>query len=240
MTGVQVRDRLAVALDLPLPEAQALYEQVSAHIGYAKIGLSLFVEHGPAAVRSLARLGAKVFLDLKLHDIPNTVHLAARQIAQLGVSLFTVHAQGGSAMLRAAVAGANEGATASGLPRPRVLAVTVLTSLLDPDLAALGHASSAEQLAAQLARLAMSASVDGVVCSPREIKALRALLGPVAFLCTPGIRPEGAAREDQRRVATPEFAIHSGADLLVVGRSIYTAADPVEAARRIAEAVSGA
>jgi len=234
------RDRLALALDLSLPQAEELYRAVSSYVGYAKIGLSLFTEHGPAAVHPFLELGAKVFLDLKLHDIPNTVYLASRQIAQLGVSLFTVHAQGGTAMIRAAVDGGAEGAAASRQPRPKILAVTVLTSLSDLDLPALGHAVSAAQLAAQLGRLALAAGADGVVCSPQEVKALRELLGPTAFLCTPGVRLEGAAQGDQSRVGTPEAAIRSGADLLVVGRPIHAAADPAEAARRIAGSVSAA
>lgn len=241
MTGGSAgRDQLAVALDLPFPAAQALYRTVSPHIGYAKVGLSLFIEHGPPAVHALQQLGAKIFLDLKLHDIPNTVHLAARRAAELGVDLFTVHAQGGEGMLRAAVEGAVLGSARSGLPRPKVLAVTVLTSLGDEDLAAMGYAARAGELVRQLALLALRAGADGVVCSAREAKALRELLGPAAFLCTPGIRPEGTAQQDQNRVETPERAIQAGANLLVVGRPIHAAPDPAEAARRLAAAVSSA
>lgn len=240
MTGPAARDRLALALDLPFPQALELYRAVASHVGYAKIGLSLFIEQGPAAVHAFAELGAKVFLDLKLHDIPNTVYLAAQRISQLGVSLLTVHAQGGTAMLRAAVDGAAEGAAASRQARPKVLAVTVLTSLSDSDLAALGQAGSVGQVAAQLGRMAVGAGVDGLVCSPQEVKALRQLVGPAAFLCTPGVRWEGDARGDQSRVATPEAAIRDGADLLVVGRPIHAAADPAEAARRIARSISAA
>ena len=141
-------------------------------------------------------------------------------------------------MMRAAVEGAAQGAAAANQPRPKVLAVTVLTSLSDADLAAVGHSASAGQLAAQLGRLAMAAGVDGLVCSPREVRVLRDLLGPTAFLCTPGIRLEGSAPADQSRVATPAAAIRSGADLLVVGRPIHGAADPAEAARRLASSIS--
>lgn len=234
------RERLAIALDVALPRAEALYAQVAPHVGYAKIGLSLFVEHGPWAVRALQRQGAKVFLDLKLHDIPNTVELAARQAGALGVALLTVHASGGKAMLEAAVRGAAEGARGAGVEPPRILAVTVLTSLTDPELTAAGFAEDAARTAERLALLARSSGVTGLVCSPREAGTMRRLLGPGMFLCTPGIRPAGAAAGDQARAETPAFARAAGADLLVVGRPIYEAADPAAAAAAIAaEVVAG-
>jgi orotidine-5'-phosphate decarboxylase len=236
----RARDRLALALDLPLPEAEALYRRVASSIGFAKIGLALFAEHGPAAVERFLRLGAKVFLDLKLHDIPHTVELAAAGAARLGISFLTVHGQGGSAMLRAAMAGVTEGSTRSGTTPPKVLAVTALTSLSDADLEETGFPGSAAQLASRLARLALASGVDGLVCSPQELKSLRELGGPKAFLCTPGIRPEGAERGDQSRVATPEAAIRAGANLLVIGRPIYASADPIQAAREINASVSSA
>lgn len=232
------RERLALAVDLPLEQGLSLYSRVAPHVAYAKVGLSLFVEHGPAAVSAFQKLGARVFLDLKLHDIPNTVELAAARAGALGVSLLTVHAAGGEAMLKAAVRGASEGAMAQGHPAPRVLAVTVLTSLSAEEVSAVGLTGTPEEAAQRLARLAVGAGVDGLVCSPREAEGLRRLLGSSPFLCTPGIRPAGAQRGDQTRVETPAFAIRAGADLLVVGRPVHTAADPVAAARAIAEEVS--
>ncbi len=239
-TPPAARERLALAVDLPLAQGLALYSQVAPSMAYAKVGLSLFVEHGPAAVAAFLRLGAKVFLDLKLHDIPNTVELAAARAGGLGVSLLTVHAGGGEAMLKAAVRGAHEGARAQGLPPPRVLAVTVLTSMSAEDVTSVGLSGTPEAAAQRLARLAVEAGVGGLVCSPREAEGLRRLLGPTAWLCTPGIRPSGAEKGDQARAETPAFAIRAGADLLVVGRPVHTAADPMAAARAIAEEVSSA
>ncbi|MDC0709098.1 orotidine-5'-phosphate decarboxylase [Stigmatella sp. ncwal1] len=236
--GSPARERLALAVDLPLDQGLALYERVAPFMGYAKVGLSLFVEHGPAAVTAFQKLGGKVFLDLKLHDIPNTVELAASRAGALGVALLTVHAAGGEAMLKAAVRGAREGARGQGHPPPRVLAVTVLTSLAASDVTAVGLTGTPEAAAQRLAQLAVQAGVDGLVCSPREAEGLRRLLGPSPFLCTPGIRPVGAERGDQARAETPAFAVRAGADLLVVGRPVHTAADPVAAARALAAEVS--
>jgi len=230
MTPDAAREHLAVALDLPLPQAEALYQEVAPYIGYVKIGLSLFVEHGPGAVRAFTASGAKVFLDLKLHDIPNTVQLAAMRAAELGASLLTIHAQGGPAMVRAAVEGVRLGARKTGAVPPRVLAVTVLTSLSAADLFAMGTAEFPEALVQKLAESSYAAGADGVVCSPQELSLLRSRLGPRVFLCAPGIR-RSAAMDDQARTASPSFAIKAGADLLVVGRPIYAAPNPREAAR---------
>ena len=234
------RGRIALAADLPLAEGLALYGQVAPHVGYAKVGLSLFVEHGPAAVRAFQERGAQVFLDLKLHDIPNTVELAAARAGSLGVAFLTVHASGGEPMLRAAMRGARAGAEAAGHAPPRVLAVTVLTSFSAEELQAVGLAGGPGGAASRLAQLAVGAGVDGLVCSPREVEGLRRLLGPAPFLCTPGIRPEGAAKGDQARAETPAFAVRAGADLLVVGRPIYAAGEPLAAARALAAEVSAA
>ncbi|MDY7229732.1 orotidine-5'-phosphate decarboxylase [Hyalangium rubrum] len=237
---IPARERLALAADLPLDQGLSLYSRVAEHVAFAKVGLSLFVEHGPAAVSAFQKLGARVFLDLKLHDIPNTVELAAARAGALGVALLTVHAAGGEAMLKAAVRGAREGARTQGHAPPRVLAVTVLTSLSAEDVAAVGFSGTPEGAAQRLARLAIDAGVDGLVCSPREAEGLRRLLGSSPFLCTPGIRPAGAEKGDQARAETPAFAVRAGADLLVVGRPVHAAADPVAAARAIAEEVSSA
>ncbi len=228
-----MKQKIAFAADLPLPDALTLYGRVREWVGYAKVGLSLFVEHGPAAVQRFQELGARVFLDLKLHDIPNTVELAAARAGALGVSLLTVHAQGGEAMLRAAVKGAREGAAKAGKGAPKVLAVTVLTSLSAQDVAATGHSEGPAALAARLAGLAQASGVDGLVCSAQEVAALRAVVGGKLFLCTPGIRPQGAAVGDQSRVETPAAAIRAGADLLVVGRPLHAAEDPVAAAQAL-------
>ncbi|HEY8207141.1 MAG TPA: orotidine-5'-phosphate decarboxylase [Myxococcaceae bacterium] len=233
-------DRLAVAVDVPLQPGLELYRKVSAHAGVAKVGLSLFVEHGPRAVEAFRALGARVFLDLKLHDIPNTVELAAARAASLGVGLLTVHAQGGSAMLRAALAGAADGAAKAGVAPPRVLAVTVLTSLSDADVQALGYPAAASDVALGLSDVAVGAGVGGLVCSPREAARLRRRHGPSLFLCTPGIRPASSEAQDQARAETPRFAVEAGADLLVVGRPITAAADPAAAAFAIAREIAAA
>jgi orotidine-5'-phosphate decarboxylase len=191
-----------------------------------KVGLELFAADGPAAVRAAAELGRPVFLDLKLHDIPNTVEGAARSAAASGASLLTVHASGGEAMVRAAVRGA--------AGRLRVLAVTVLTSLDDDALAAVGLAGPAEQAVVRLARLAVDAGAGGIVCSPREVAAVRAAVGPEPLLVVPGVRPAGSARGDQARVATPAEAVRAGADVLVLGRPLRDAPDPAAAARAVA------
>jgi orotidine-5'-phosphate decarboxylase len=220
-------------MDVPLDEGTALYGRVKSHAGYAKVGLSLFVEHGPRAVQAFKALGAKVFLDLKLHDIPNTVELASARAASLGVSLLTIHAQGGAAMVRAAIAGAADGAAKAGVPAPRILAVTVLTSLSDADVAQLGHQGTAFEAAQRLADLAVGAGASGLVCSPREAATFRKRFGASLFLCTPGIRPASASAQDQARAETPRFAVQAGSDLLVIGRPITSAKDPVAAASAI-------
>ena len=240
MSCTQAREHLALALDLPLPAAKELYQAVSPHVGYVKIGLSLFVEHGPAAVDAFAAMGAKVFLDLKLHDIPNTVELAATWAAQIGAGLITVHAQGGRAMIEAACAGARAGANTRHLKAPKVLAVTVLTSLKATDLQQIGYAHNVPALVERLGRLAIEAGADGLVCSANEAGALRSALGKKVFLCTPGVRMASDPLHDQARVQSPRFAIERGADLLVVGRPIYESPDPSAAAQAICSEIANA
>ena len=240
MNAPTAKDRIVLAADLPLPQAEATYRRVSEHVGCVKVGLSLFVEHGPTAVRSFKALGARVFLDLKLHDIPNTVQLASEQAAALGIDFLTVHAQGGRAMLEAAVKGVRLGAERSRLSTPKVLAVTLLTSMTEGDLKSMGDARRASDLVRQLAALAIASGVDGLVCSPLELKILRQALGPRALLCAPGIRSASEARGDQSRVESARFAIEAGADLLVIGRPIYAAADPRSSAQEILTEVSEA
>lgn len=230
-----IRDKLIVALDVSSAEAAArLADQLRGRVGMFKVGLESFSAEGPVLPRYLVAQHDKVFLDLKLHDIPNTVRAAARQAAQLGVSLFNVHASGGRKMMDAALEGAQEGAAGRrDKTRPRVLAVTVLTSLGGGDLAELGIAGSPEEAVVRLATLAKQAGLDGVVASPREIAALRKALGPEFLIVAPGIRPAAADANDQVRVATPVAAIQAGASYIVVGRPITEAADPVAAADAI-------
>jgi orotidine-5'-phosphate decarboxylase len=218
-----------VALDTPsLAAASALAARVGPYVGGLKIGLEFVSANGPEGVRTLVKSGRPVFLDVKLHDIPNTVAGAMKALAPLGAAIINVHASGGEAMMRAAV----EAASASH-PRPKVLAVTVLTSLEAADLSAMGISGSPLEQVARLARLAKGAGIDGVVCSPQEIEAVRASCGPGFLIVTPGVRPAGGALGDQRRVMTPKEALAAGADYLVIGRPITGAGDPAAAARAI-------
>jgi orotidine-5'-phosphate decarboxylase len=221
--------RIIVALDLPTADhAGALVARLDPALCRLKIGSELFVSAGPHFVEELTGGGYPVFLDLKFHDIPNTVAHACKAAARLGVWMINLHAGGGFAMMQAARE-ALEGFS----PRPRLVAVTVLTSLSDADLARVGVPATAEQQVLNLARLADEAGLDGVVCSAREAAALRQTLSPEFLLVTPGIRPAGYAADDQRRIVTPAQAVASGADYLVVGRPVTRADDPFSALQRI-------
>lgn len=224
----EVREKLAWAADVPLPSALELWPRISPYVGWVKVGLSLFVEHGPDAVRAFREKGAKVFLDLKLHDIPNTVSLAASRAGALGAELLTVHAGGGRPMIEAAVRGAAD----SSEGRCRVLAVTVLTSLNEEEAARVGISGPLEKVVLERATSALEAGAFGLVCSPLEASALKKA-HPESFLCTPGVRPAGASHGDQARVRTPADALRAGADLLVVGRPIHAAEDPRAAAEAL-------
>jgi len=220
-------ERICVALDFPSwREAEPFARTVAPGVGILKVGLEMFAAEGPAAVRAAAALGRPVFLDLKLHDIPNTVEGAARSAAASGASLLTVHASGGPAMVAAAVKGAGG--------KLRVLAVTVLTSLDAAALRAVGLDGPPEAAVVRLARLAVDAGAGGLVCSPHEVRAVRAAVGPGPLLVVPGVRPAGAAKGDQARVATPAEAVAAGADVIVLGRPLRDAPDPLAAAREIA------
>jgi orotidine-5'-phosphate decarboxylase len=236
----RARGALALAADLPLPQAEGVARAVTSHVGVVKVGLSLFVEHGPHAVQVFRRAGMDVFLDLKLHDIPNTVELAAAKAVWLGVQYLTVHAGGGRAMLEAARRGVQLAAEEAKVAPPRILAVTVLTSMDDEALRDVGVSDAPAEQVKRLATLAREAGITGLVCSGREVPGLRALLGRDMFLCTPGIRPHGAAKGDQARTDTPGAAIAAGSDLLVVGRPIYEAGDPAAAAESIHLEISSA
>lgn len=237
MNQTPPKDRIFVALDTPdLARAGHLataLSEVAGGIGGIKIGKEFFTAHGPAGVHAVIGAG-QLFLDLKFHDIPNTVAGAVRAAVPLRPSLLTIHAAGGPAMLRAAVEAAGAAATEAGVPRPRLLGITVLTSLDDDDLVAVGQRGPIAEQVRRLAGLARESGLDGVVCSPHEIAALRRLCGPDFLLVVPGIRPEWAAADDQKRVLAPAEAVAEGADYLVIGRPITGAADPVAAARRIA------
>jgi orotidine-5'-phosphate decarboxylase len=203
-----------------------------------KVGSQLFTAEGPRAVTKLADLGFDIFLDLKFHDIPNTVaHAVAAAVRLPRVRLMTLHASGGLAMMRAAREAAGAGAKKN---RPALLAVTVLTSFDDPSLREIGMEGSLGSRVVALARLARTAGMDGVVCSALEAPAVRRELGPEFKILVPGVRPASAATDDQSRVATPGDAVHAGADYLVVGRPITAAADPRAAARAIAAEIAGA
>ena len=222
-----------VAIDTTdLEYARALAALLKPHVGGVKLGLEFFSAHGPKSVRMFADLGLPIFLDLKFHDIPNTVAGAVRAAAGLGVDILNVHAAGGPAMLKAAVEAAR-GVN----PKTKVIAVTVLTSLADSDLEAVGQRVPAVEQVARLARLAGDCGLDGVVCSAHEIAVLRAALGPEFLLVVPGIRPKGADLGDQQRVMGPQEARAAGASILVIGRPITAAPDPAQAARAIAESL---
>lgn len=234
------RERLAVGLDVPdLASALALIERLAGIPGWLKVGLELYTAAGPDAIRAATARG-RVFLDLKLHDIPNTVAGAVAAATHHGVSLLTLHASGGSAMLRAARDAADDTAAKLGRPPPRLVGVTVLTSLAEADLAVIGVRGRLPDQVARLVDLSRSSGLDGVVCSPLEAAGIRARAGADFFLVTPGIRPAGAAHDDQARVATPAAAIAAGADLLVVVRPLLRAFDPGAAARAlVAEIATG-
>lgn len=220
-----------VALDYPEPEpAFALLDRLPGDV-WVKVGLELFTRAGPPVVERLVAEGRHVFLDLKLHDIPNTVAGAVRSAGRLGAELLTVHAAGGEAMLRAAAEAARE---ARGEARLRLLAITVLTSLDDAALATvMGAGAKVEDTAGRLAGLARESGIDGAVCSVAEARAIRVSCGAEFLVVTPGIRLAGQSADDQRRVATPAVARAAGADYLVVGRSITAADDPAAALARI-------
>ena len=227
--GTGGRSHLAFAVDYPDAEAaRTAVQQIAPHVGVLKIGLELFVREGPKAARIGLDLGCDTFLDLKLHDIPETVERAVANACQLGVRYLTVHASGGPRMLARAV----ERVDKERAPLT-ILAVTVLTSLDGPDLEAIGVFKTPAEHVLGLARMASAVGVKGFVCSAAEVGKLRAELGSSSVLVTPGIRPAGPASDDQKRVETPGAAIRRGSSLLVVGRPIRDALDPIAAAAAI-------
>jgi len=229
------KEKLIVALDVPTAaEARALVATLRDAVGMFKIGSQLFTTAGPEIVKEIIESGARVFLDLKFHDIPVQVVGAARAATQLGVSMFTVHASGGTEMMRRAAEVVTETAARTGLARPRVVAVTVLTSVDSVTLSEIGIASSPMEWVLRLATLAAASGLDGVVASPLEAQALRSSLTKPGFLLvTPGVRPAGGPLDDQKRVTTPSAALRAGADYLVIGRPITGAKDPLAAVQTI-------
>jgi orotidine-5'-phosphate decarboxylase len=223
----QDRAPIAVALDAPDVETAARWAQaVIPYVSVVKVGLELFCRTGPSVVETVrGGTGVGLFLDLKLHDIPNTVAGAAKSVARLKPKFLTVHASGGADMVRAAVEAA---------PDVTIAAVTVLTSLGDDSLQQIGMVGPSRDAVRRLAALAVGAGAGALVCSPQEVAAVRAEVGPGVVLITPGVRPVGSDAQDQARIATPEEALRNGADLLVIGRPITGAADPGAAAATIA------
>jgi len=217
-------------MDAALRLADSLRDEV----GGVKLGKEFFTAQGPAGVARIAETGHRIFLDLKFHDIPNTVAGAVRAAGGLGCFMLTVHASGGAAMIQAAAAARGAAAT------PKIIAVTVLTSLTEADLDEIGQKGPVAEQVLRLGRLARASGADGIVASPHEVAALRASLGPDAILVVPGVRPAWAGADDQKRIMTPAQAVQAGADFLVIGRPITRADDPAAAARRIAAEIDAA
>ena len=235
------RASLAVALDLDgRDEILTLAKRLAPEVGFLKLGLQAFVSEGPRIVREVVALGTPVFLDLKLHDIPNTVSRAAAAAARTGAALVNCHALGGTEMMKAFGEGARDAAAKGVFPLPKLVAVTILTSLDAAAVRAVGLEGSPRASALRLATLARESGLDGVVCSPEEVEAIRAACGSDFFLVVPGVRPEAVAPGDQRRIATPSESVRAGADLLVVGRPITGASDPAAAARAIVAEIAAA
>ncbi len=233
---MEPKDRIVIALDLDsATESLRLVEQLRGRVGLFKVGSQLFAAEGPSVVDKIMAMGERVFLDLKLHDIPNTAAQAAKAAQAMGVSMITVHASGGSRMMAAVMRALKS-------PRPEqkpllVLAVTLLTSLAPSDLAPLGLGSPLADQVVRLAHIAIEAGVDGLVASPAEVALLRRHFGSSPLLVTPGIRPAGTALNDQARVATPEAALKDGADYLVIGRPVTASPNPLESLNQILETI---
>ena len=229
-----MRDRLIVALDVDsLDQAQKLVKLLAGEVGMFKIGKQLFTHAGPQAVQLIQDLGGEIFLDLKFHDIPNTVAKAAIEATRLGVKMFNVHASGSLEMMRMTVKEVERVCRQEKLRRPIMLAVTVLTSLNQDDLQRVGVEHEVADQVVRLALLTKEAAMDGVVASPQEVPVIRKACGRSFVIVTPGIRPSDGKRNDQQRVMTPRDAVRGGVDYIVVGRPILEAGDPIDAARAI-------
>ena len=239
-TTVPAKDRLIIALDVETEdEARRIVRETAQFAGAFKIGLQIFASEGPRFVSELCDAGHKIFLDLKFHDIPNTVAKAGVEAARLGVWMFNIHALGGNEMMRRCVSEVGICQSAN-ISRPKIIAVTVLTSSSDDTMREIGIEASADDEVGRLAKLAESAGLDGVVASARETKLVRQSCGDNFLIVTPGIRPSDASNNDQRRVMTPADAVRAGADHLVVGRPITSATDMSAAAEKILNEISSA
>lgn len=236
MNRVMAREKIIFALDVnSQAEVEGWAQSLSSRVGMFKVGKQLFTSSGPAAVRMIQQHGGKVFLDLKYHDIPNTVAMATLEAARLGVQLLNLHALGGYEMMATTMAALDK--EFKGGKRAKVLAVTILTSSTAETLRAVGIEHSVQDMVVRLAKLAKSAGVDGVVASPQEVGLIRAACGPDFLIVTPGVRPLFASADDQKRIMTPAEAVKQGADYLVIGRPISAAADPVKAADMIIDEI---
>lgn len=234
------KNKIIIALDVDTQEkALAIVRKLKNDVRLFKIGFELFSSCGPAIVEAVRREGCDVFLDLKYHDIPNTVSKAAVSVTKLGAFMFNVHALGGYDMMKKTSDAVRDEAKRLGIDKPRIIAVTVLTSMDEMALKGIGIHDRMSDEVLRLARLAQSAGLDGVVASPAEIKPLRAALGKDFLIVTPGVRPAWASAGDQKRIATPSDAIRDGADYIVVGRPVTDAPDMTTAAKKIIEEIQG-
>lgn len=236
---MEPRERLIFALDVEhFGEAQKLVGLLKGHVGLFKVGKQLFTHSGPKVIDMIRNKGERVFLDLKFHDIPNTVAKAGEEATKLGSTMFTVHSMGGYQMMKGAVESSRKTAKQLNIPKPFILAVTILTSMDEATLKQVGIKTPLEEQVVRLATLAKRAGVSGVVASPREISLIRDHCGSDFLIVTPGVRPTSAGKDDQKRTLTPGEAIRAGANYIVVGRPIKEADDPVRAADEIVEEIS--
>ncbi|BDU50877.1 orotidine-5'-phosphate decarboxylase [Haliovirga abyssi] len=234
-----VKEKLVFALDVPdLKSAKALIKELAEYVGVFKVGKELFTAVGPEIFKVIKENNGKIFADLKYHDIPNTVASAARVLVRHGVEIFNVHATGGFEMINMTAKAIKEEAEKLGINRPKLLAVTVLTSLNDEDLKSLKINETTSDYVIDLAKLAKSAGADGVVCSPNEVEQIKKELGKEFITLTPGIRPLWSVKGDQKRVMTPAQAVKNGVDYIVVGRPIRNVENRVEAAKKILKEMS--
>ena len=236
MTREEARSRILFALDVEsFADAKHWVSVLSGHVGMFKVGKQLFTSHGPDVVRMVENFGGDVFLDLKYHDIPNTVAKASVEAARLGVKLFNLHALGGYEMMARTVEALDK--EFPGKNRGKVLAVTILTSSTEDTLRQVGIEYPVREMVVRLAQLAQKAGIDGVVASPQEVELIRAACGSDFLVVTPGVRPAFASTDDQKRIMTPAEAMRAGSDYLVIGRPISAAADPLKAAEAIIEEI---
>ncbi|MCC3862479.1 orotidine-5'-phosphate decarboxylase [Pseudemcibacter aquimaris] len=240
MSELKPSERILCALDtISTDEASKLARDLGPHVGGVKLGLEFFGANGPAGFNEVANADQNIFLDLKLHDIPNTVAKAIHSLMPLKPKIMTIHTAGGPTMMRAAAEAATEAAKNVGCERPLIVGVTILTSLDNEDMCAIGYQNKVSMQVVKLARLAKESGLDGVVCSSHEIKLIKESCGKDFKLVVPGIRPAGSAIGDQKRTMTPAEAVALGADYLVIGRPITQDDNPAEAAKKIADEING-